>query len=362
MQLGQCPFAGEFGADGGEMTVHPCLLHHPAERTMQLIAYLNFNGQCAAAFKFYEQLLGGKIATIMTYGESPLAGQSPPEWHDAILHVTLHVGDTVLMGSDAPPDRFEKPQGFAVTVDLDDPAEADRIFESPRRKRDRHDADPADLLGPALRHAHRPVRHPLDDQLREPGVIAASSEHSFRLGKKKVDRLASLAEQASIRSFLAHRCCSNLYELRASRRRPRPRDLFARPHAPAGPDFVSRKASPTVTDDLQAMFRHLDKLTTRPDLARLVEELSRFDIDLDDLSQYLHFAESGYKRNLVRAGAGYQAWLLCWKNGQRSPIHDHSGSACVVRVLRGTLTETLFERAPTATSRQRFPATMSRAA
>jgi cysteine dioxygenase len=101
-----------------------------------------------------------------------------------------------------------------------------------------------------------------------------------------------------------------------------------------------------VNDELQAMFRHLDTLTGRPDLARLVEELSRFDIDLECLSEHLHFAESGYKRNLVRAAPNYHAWLLCWRNGQRSPIHDHSGSACVVRVLRGTLTETFFERAP----------------
>jgi cysteine dioxygenase len=83
-----------------------------------------------------------------------------------------------------------------------------------------------------------------------------------------------------------------------------------------------------LTDDLQAMFRHLDTLTVRPDLDRLVKELSRFEIDLDDLSGHLHFAENGYKRNLVRAGTCYQAWLLCWKNGQRSPIHNHSGSAC----------------------------------
>jgi cysteine dioxygenase len=94
------------------------------------------------------------------------------------------------------------------------------------------------------------------------------------------------------------------------------------------------------------MFRHLDTLTGRPDLARLTEELSGFDIDLDDLSEHLHFSNAAYKRNLVRAGPNYHAWLLCWKNGQRSPIHDHSGSACVVRVLRGTLTETLFEVAP----------------
>ena len=101
-----------------------------------------------------------------------------------------------------------------------------------------------------------------------------------------------------------------------------------------------------MTDDLQAMFRHLDTMTARPELPRLLDDLSRFEIDLDDLSEYLHFAENGYKRNLVRAAPNYHAWLLCWKNGQRSPIHDHSGSACVVRVLRGTLTETLFELAP----------------
>src|SRR5262249_38187953 len=38
--------------------------------------------------------------------------------------------------------------------------------------------------------------------------------------------------------------------------------------------------------------------------------------------------------------------VLCWKNGQRSPIHDHTGSSCAVRVLRGVLTETAFVFAP----------------
>jgi cysteine dioxygenase len=101
-----------------------------------------------------------------------------------------------------------------------------------------------------------------------------------------------------------------------------------------------------MTDDLKAMYRHLDTLTDRPDLARLVEDLSGFEIDLDDLSEHLHFAEGSYKRNLVRSAPNCHIWLLCWKNGQRSPIHDHSGSACVVRVLRGTVTETIFELAP----------------
>lgn len=98
-----------------------------------------------------------------------------------------------------------------------------------------------------------------------------------------------------------------------------------------------------MTNDLAAMFGYLDTLTGRPDLARFTADLARFDIDLDDLAEHVHFADQGYKRNAVRVGSGYAAWVLCWKNGQRSPIHDHVGSACVVRVLRGVLTETLFE-------------------
>jgi cysteine dioxygenase len=101
-----------------------------------------------------------------------------------------------------------------------------------------------------------------------------------------------------------------------------------------------------VTDELTAMFRYLDSLTEQPDLAHLLKGLARFDVALDDLSEFKVFTDQCYKRNLVRAAPGYQVWLLCWKNGQRSPIHDHRGSACVIRVLQGVMTETLFELAP----------------
>ena len=41
---------------------------------MQLNPYLGFNGQCEAAFKFYERCLDGKIVAMMTYGETPDGG------------------------------------------------------------------------------------------------------------------------------------------------------------------------------------------------------------------------------------------------------------------------------------------------
>jgi PhnB protein len=97
---------------------------------MQLNPYLMFNGQCEAAFKFYEKCLGGKIAFKITNGESPMAKETPPERRNQILHARFVVGDMVLMGSDAPPERYEKPQGFFVSLGIEEPAEAERVFHA----------------------------------------------------------------------------------------------------------------------------------------------------------------------------------------------------------------------------------------
>ncbi|MDV2994499.1 MAG: hypothetical protein N4J56_004153 [Chroococcidiopsis sp. SAG 2025] len=97
---------------------------------MQLSPYLNFNGQCETAVKFYEQCLGGKIEAKMTYGESPMAEQTPPEWRDKIMHASLIVGDKVLMGADSPPERYEEPKGLSVLLGSDAPAEAERVFHA----------------------------------------------------------------------------------------------------------------------------------------------------------------------------------------------------------------------------------------
>ena len=69
---------------------------------MQLNPYLKFNGQCEAAFKFYEQCLGGKIIAMLTHGVSPMAEHVPSDWHDKIIHTKLEAGENVLMGSEVP--------------------------------------------------------------------------------------------------------------------------------------------------------------------------------------------------------------------------------------------------------------------
>jgi len=97
---------------------------------MQLNPYISFDGRCAAAFKFYETCLKGKIVAMVTFGDTPMAEQSPPGWRDKIAHARLTVGDYVLMGSDASPEHYKKPQGFQVTINVDEPTEAERIFHA----------------------------------------------------------------------------------------------------------------------------------------------------------------------------------------------------------------------------------------
>ena len=95
---------------------------------MQLNPYLFFNGQCEAAFKFYAQLLGGKIIAMMTHAGTPAENQVPPEWREKIIHARMVIGDQLLMGSDAPPGHFQPPQGFSVSLMVDNAEDAERIF------------------------------------------------------------------------------------------------------------------------------------------------------------------------------------------------------------------------------------------
>ncbi|MBV9653151.1 MAG: VOC family protein [Acetobacteraceae bacterium] len=95
---------------------------------MRLDPYLSFDGNCAEAFAFYAQCFNARVSFAMTYGQSPMAGQTAPEYRDKIMHTRIDVGGVQLMGSDAPPGYYKRPAGSMISVGTDDPAEADRIF------------------------------------------------------------------------------------------------------------------------------------------------------------------------------------------------------------------------------------------
>jgi PhnB protein len=97
---------------------------------VQASIHLVFNGQCEAAFRFYERVLGGKIVNILAYGNSPIAEQVPPGWRGKIVHGTFEVGGAVLAGADSLPEQYVKPQGFYVLLSVDDAMDAERIFSA----------------------------------------------------------------------------------------------------------------------------------------------------------------------------------------------------------------------------------------
>lgn len=97
---------------------------------MQINTYLSFDGTCDEAFALYKSVLGGEITMRFTVGESPMAAEFDPSLHNRIMHMRFVAHGQVLMGADAMGECATngKPQGFCVSVNIDSPEEAARIF------------------------------------------------------------------------------------------------------------------------------------------------------------------------------------------------------------------------------------------
>jgi PhnB protein len=93
---------------------------------MKLYTQLNFGGNCAEAFRFYEKHLGGKITMMMTQSQAPNA---PKGAGSAIIHARMNVGDTVLIGNDVPPNVFKTMRSAYLNLFADSTAEAESLHE-----------------------------------------------------------------------------------------------------------------------------------------------------------------------------------------------------------------------------------------
>ncbi|MEA2693625.1 MAG: PhnB protein [Acidobacteriota bacterium] len=93
---------------------------------MKLDVYLNYNGSCEEAFRFYEQHLGGKIIMMMRHKEQPNPSNVPAGWQEAILHARIEFGSTALMGADMP--TAEPMRSAYLTLTFDSDGETERIY------------------------------------------------------------------------------------------------------------------------------------------------------------------------------------------------------------------------------------------
>jgi PhnB protein len=93
--------------------------------------YLFFNGNCAEAMRFYETTLGGKIETLLTYGQAPQPERCPAGSQERIMHASLTLDGRVLMAADTPAGQPNPGMhGFALSLNYATPAEALRTFDA----------------------------------------------------------------------------------------------------------------------------------------------------------------------------------------------------------------------------------------
>lgn len=101
----------------------------------KLNPYLNFDGQCEAAFNHYRKVFGGDFAGqgIMRFGDMPASDDQPlaDEHRDRVMHVSLPIGNQMLMGSDTMPgmgNPYKQGVNSYISLHPDSREEADRIF------------------------------------------------------------------------------------------------------------------------------------------------------------------------------------------------------------------------------------------
>jgi len=122
---------------------------------MQVNPYLFYNGNCEAAFKYYEKVLGAKIEAMLTHEGAPESMPVPPEWKKKIMHAKISIDGEVLMASDAPPGHFHQPQGFFGLADGRGPQRRRTQVQGLGRGRRGEHAVWQDVLGQGIRHVRR---------------------------------------------------------------------------------------------------------------------------------------------------------------------------------------------------------------
>jgi len=95
---------------------------------MEVSAYVSFKGDCEEAFKCYEDELGATPGLLFRYADSPMADVVPEGWDKKIMHGSIRIGGKLLEGADVPPERYEKPQGFSLALNVSNAGEAERVF------------------------------------------------------------------------------------------------------------------------------------------------------------------------------------------------------------------------------------------
>ncbi|MEP7027977.1 MAG: cysteine dioxygenase family protein [Candidatus Eisenbacteria bacterium] len=103
---------------------------------------------------------------------------------------------------------------------------------------------------------------------------------------------------------------------------------------------LSTIADPLTLEGVRDALLTLPHPFRREDVHRVV---SRLRVDPASLRRYQHWSDERYTRTRFYEGERFEILVLCWKEGQTSPIHDHAQSICTMVVLEGAAVTTMYE-------------------
>jgi len=95
--------------------------------------YLTFTGNCEEAFNFYKSVFGGNFPYVGRFKDMPPIPDKPipADQGEKIMHISLPIGNTILMGSDSS-EAFGHVSvignNFSISVNTDSEDEANKVF------------------------------------------------------------------------------------------------------------------------------------------------------------------------------------------------------------------------------------------
>ena len=99
-------------------------------------AYLNFEGRCEEALKFYESALGITVEALMRFKDAPPAPQGEPGQDscvpgdpEKIMHCAFRVGSSMVMASDCRCSGQPAFAGVSLALEVPDTGDAARCFQ-----------------------------------------------------------------------------------------------------------------------------------------------------------------------------------------------------------------------------------------
>jgi len=97
---------------------------------MNLGPYLIFDGNCAEAMQTYADILDGKVAFMLAYGDSEHGAGMSPDAPEKIMHARVDLGDFAISGADDTEGEYLRPQGFHTMLNFDDIDTARSAFDA----------------------------------------------------------------------------------------------------------------------------------------------------------------------------------------------------------------------------------------